>query len=170
MCSVLGATVGAAMGVGDQIRSLQTRTVNQRQRAVNLAWREWATDAIHVESITTGFVPDDREGFALISACVGATLAFHAERGERFSEFYVYQGDKRSGSGFFDSNVTAADIPYLFAALAARGFDGHVASSDPDAALAATGRWMVLVPHQYDFVTPEIHALMTGTTLENEKR
>jgi hypothetical protein len=36
------------------------------------------------------------------------------------------------------------------------------------ARLASTGRWLVLVPNQYDFGPPEIHALMSGATLESE--
>ncbi|QWG18713.1 hypothetical protein KMZ68_02100 [Bradyrhizobium sediminis] len=106
--------------------------LGQRFRAVNLVWREWASGATHVEAIATGFEAPDREGHAEVTERVEATLAFQAEHGQRFSKFFVNKDGERIGSGFFDSNVTAADIPYLFAKLAARGFEGHVAYSDPD--------------------------------------
>jgi hypothetical protein len=115
----------------DALHPVDAFGINERFFAVNIVWHEWSNGTTHVEAITTGFVPKDREGFADIKACVDATLEFHAEHGERYSKFYVYEGDKRIGSGFFDSNVTAADIPYLFAALAARGFEGHVAYVKP---------------------------------------
>jgi hypothetical protein len=103
--------------------------LNERWRAVNLTWREWASGATHVEAIATGFVPD--KGFADIKARVDETLTFHSETGQRYSKFFANKDGERIGSGFFDSDVTATDIPYLFAALAAHGFEGHVAYRDP---------------------------------------
>jgi hypothetical protein len=106
--------------------------LGKRFRAANLVWREWASGATHVEAIATGFEVPDPKGFAEIKVCVDETLAFHAEHGQRFAKFIVYEGDKRIGSGFFDADVTATDIPYLFAKLKSGGRDGYVAYNDPD--------------------------------------
>jgi hypothetical protein len=107
----------------------------QRFRTANLVWREWASGATHVAAIATGYEVADRKGFAEIKACVDATLELHRTTGERASRFFVSKDEERIGSGYFDSEVTASDIAFLFAKLAANGFEGHVAYTDPDDAL-----------------------------------
>jgi hypothetical protein len=110
--------------------------VNQPFRALNITWREYETSAIHVESIMTGFEVPNRKGFADIKAAVDDNLEFHATCGDHFSKFFVQNSDdKRIGGGFFNPNITAPDIAYLFAALQARGFAAHVAWTDPDDAV-----------------------------------
>lgn len=113
----------------------------QRFRALNIEWRE-RDGTVHTETVMTGFeIPKDhRAGFWESLDSINDTLAYHTKTGQRFAKFFVNDKDgARVGAGFFEPNVTTADISYLLAKLAMSGFAGQVAWTATEDALDLDG-------------------------------
>ncbi len=105
-------------------------------KAVNFRWREWATRQDRIIALATGMeVP------ATVEACkhwhaeqkhAAVVAGYYESTGQRLSDFYVCQGGKRIGHGFFPPNVTLDDVPYFFQRLRAQGLEGVLAYESYD--------------------------------------